>query len=306
MYRIFRFLPALILFFAPTVASYAHCSIVYPNGGETFISGTQIVLEWKIDVPHDQENWDIYFSADGGVSWEVIAENLPVSQVTYDWTVPQGDVADARIRVVQDDITVDYDDIKMFSIQANELPVELVSFEAMVDESDVQLSWSTASETNNAGFEVQQATDAGFVAIGFVSGAGTSVVGHDYQFAAGELSPGGYRFRLKQIDFDGAFEYSRETEIVVAQIETYALSKVYPNPFNPQTQFTLSLAVPQHVQLEVYDMMGRRVALLHRGILAANQAHQFTFEGHNLSGGQYIIRAIGETFEASQPALLLK
>ncbi|MEZ4700433.1 MAG: T9SS type A sorting domain-containing protein [Rhodothermales bacterium] len=111
-------LAALLLSATPVAGSYAHCSLVYPTGGETFLSGSTISLAWQIDIPHNQLNWDLYFSADGGASWEVIAEDLPVTQLLYRWKVPAGDVADARIRIVQDNETVDYESIKTFSIQA--------------------------------------------------------------------------------------------------------------------------------------------------------------------------------------------
>ena len=88
--------------------------------------------------------------------------------------------------------------------------------------------------------------------------------------------------------------------------EGYALSEVYPNPFNPQARFTLEVAETQPVLVELYDALGRRVATLHDGALAAGTAHAFTVDGRGLASGLYMVRATGETFTATRRVTLLK
>lgn len=83
-------------------------------------------------------------------------------------------------------------------------------------------------------------------------------------------------------------------------------SQVFPNPFNPQTHFTLTLAEEQRVMIAVFDLLGRRVAQLHEGRLAAGGMHRFTFEAGNLPSGLYLIRVVGETFSEVRSATLLK
>ncbi len=85
----------------------------------------------------------------------------------------------------------------------------------------------------------------------------------------------------------------------------YVLSAVYPNPFNPQASFTLALPQAQEVTVAVYDMLGRRVATLHEGMLAAQQ-HRFTLDAAGWPSGLYLVRAVGEQFAATQRAVLLK
>lgn len=189
----------------------------------------------------------------------------------------------------------------------NPIPVELVAFSATVDGSDLMLNWSTASETNNAGFEVQMLTeDNGYDVLGFVEGHGTTTEAQTYSFRAADLPVGTHTFRLKQIDFDGAFEYSGEVEATVGVVGTYRLSDVYPNPFNPQAQFTLAVASAQNVNIAIYDVMGRRVATLHEGQLDANETYNFTVDGANLASGAYFVRIAGEAFTEARRITLLK
>ena len=84
------------------------------------------------------------------------------------------------------------------------------------------------------------------------------------------------------------------------------MSAAFPNPFNPQTQLTLAVAVQQRVIVAVYDALGRRVARLHDGVLAPQQAHRFAFEAAHLPSGLYVIRATGETFAAAREVVLVR
>ncbi len=192
------------------------------------------------------------------------------------------------------------------------LPVELVAFGAQQDGGAVRLHWETASETNNAGFEVQQRSgtatggNTAWDVRGFVAGAGTTLEAQDYSYLLEGVAPGRHTFRLKQVDFDGAFTYSPEIEVAVEVPGTHALSPVYPNPFNPEAGFTLALAQAQTVRVAVYDALGREVRLLHEGAMEADYAYRFRLAGSGLPSGLYLVRAIGEHFAATQRALLLK
>ena len=97
------------------------------------------------------------------------------------------------------------------------VPVELVSFAATSDMNDVILTWYTATETNNRGFEVQRKTTGEFESINFVEGMGTTTETQNYLFRDSDLLSGTYTYRLKQMDFDGSFAYSDEVEIDIEQ-----------------------------------------------------------------------------------------
>lgn len=198
------------------------------------------------------------------------------------------------------------------SAGSNPLPVELVAFEAVTDGTQAVLRWTTASETNNAGFEVQMrvsaadAADALWEQVGFVEGRGNTARAQQYEHRVERLAAGRHVFRLKQVDYDGTFAYSPEVEVTVELPERYEMGTPHPNPFNPQTQFTLTLAREEHVNIAVFDLLGRQVALLHDGMLSANEAHRFRFEASTLPSGLYFIRAVGASFQASRSITLLK
>ena len=125
-------------------------------------------------------------------------------------------------------------------------PVELVSFNATLLDNNVKLDWTTATETNNSGFEILRFTqnDNEWKTIGFVPGFGTTTEPKSYSFIDEDVTTGTYKYRLKQIDFDGTFTYSNEIEVEVDFTpKEFVLYQNYPNPFNPSTtiKFTIHL-----------------------------------------------------------------
>ena len=194
------------------------------------------------------------------------------------------------------------DDVVLIS----KVPVELVGFNATLSGMDVTLDWQTASETNNAGFEVQMLDGENWAALGFVEGHGTTTEAQSYNYTAEDMAVGTHTFRLKQIDFDGAFEYSDELEVTVETPGTHMLTSAYPNPFNPQSQFTLAVAQDQIVTAELFNTLGQRVAVLFSGTVEANQAQLVTIDGAGLASGMYVVRVIGERFSDALSVTLLK
>ena len=90
-------------------------------------------------------------------------------------------------------------------------------------------------------------------------------------------------------------------------VDGFYLSPAYPNPFNPSTQFTLTLAESDHVTIAVFDLLGQLVQTLHDGPLAGQQTYPFTFEpAGNAPSGLYLIRATGKQFTFTERVLLLK
>ncbi len=182
------------------------------------------------------------------------------------------------------------------------LPVELTSFTASPAANKVLLAWSTATETQNAGFEIQRklvhpaAVSIGktvklcsdWTKIGFVEGTGTTSSPRSYSFTDPMQEAGIYAYRLKQINRDGSFKIYSETEVQIAlSPEQYTLSQNYPNPFNPATALSFAVHTPQHVSVKVYNMLGQEVAVLFDGIAQADLNYKLTFDGTNLSSGMY-------------------
>jgi hypothetical protein len=199
-------------------------------------------------------------------------------------------------------------------LEGSVLPVELTAFDATLDGDAVLLQWRTVSETNNAGFEVQwrkgERENGGtgkWTTTAFVEGHGTTTEAQDYTYQVPDLTSGVYTFRLKQVDFDGAFEFSPEVEVVIALTAPYVLSETYPNPIRQTGELALSVREAQHVRAEVFDVLGRRVAVLHDGTLDANRSHQLRLNSAQLRGsGLYLVRVVGERFAATRRFMLLR
>lgn len=179
------------------------------------------------------------------------------------------------------------------------VPVEFTTFSSSVSGNNVTLQWETATETNNYGFEIQRKLKGfGYEVLGFISGAGTTTELRTYFFTDSKLANGEYFYRLKQMDYDGAFAFSDEIIVEVDAPAEFVLGQNYPNPFNPSTQIEFSLAVDSKVSLYVYNLLGEKVATLVNSNLATG-VHQITFNASNLNSGVYFykLEAIGNGFD---------
>ncbi len=142
--------------------------------------------------------------------------------------------------------------------------------------------------------------------IDFIEGHGTTELPQTYSYRVDDLAPGHHAFRLKQIDFDGTFEYSPEVEIIVEMVERFVIEPAYPNPFNTEAQFRFAVQREQQVRVDLYDVLGRRVKVLYEGQPSAGQMHTLRLDGSTLPSGLYVVHMRGETFAKAQQVMLLK
>ncbi|HEY6907198.1 MAG TPA: FlgD immunoglobulin-like domain containing protein, partial [Ignavibacteriaceae bacterium] len=193
----------------------------------------------------------------------------------------------------------------------NAVPVELTSFTANNDGNNVTLSWTASTQLNNKGFEIERKTgNEDYRAIGFIKGDGTTTERKSFSYSDKNLKEGKYIYRLKQIDFDGAFKYSNEINIAIAVPNEYYLSLNYPNPFNPSTIINYSLPQKTQVKLVVYDILGSEVKTLVNAEKEAG-SYNVTWNGLNNSGqsvsaGIYIYRIQAGEFVQERKMVLLK
>ncbi|MFQ5650561.1 MAG: cohesin domain-containing protein [bacterium] len=191
------------------------------------------------------------------------------------------------------------------------VPVELASFSARVFENAVALEWLTISETNNFGFDVERSTDGeSFTRIAFVQGNGTTTEEHRYEFTDEDVEPGSYTYRLKQIDFDGAFEYSSRLKVELNAPSEFRLAQNYPNPFNPETAIQFSVPVAGRVQVIIYNSLGRAVRELVNSEYAPG-THSVTWDGRDDSGqaaasGIYLYTVKAGQFTQTRKMILAK
>lgn len=187
------------------------------------------------------------------------------------------------------------------------IPVELASFEATRTSNDIRLRWTTATETNNAGFDVQhQYRDGSFQSLEFIEGAGTTSDAETYQYTvSGNLRPGAHTFRLKQVDQDGSTHFSKTEEVIVSPQGDFELSSPSPNPFQHSTTMQLTVQESQSVTAHVYNVLGQRVQTVWNERLSANQPVPLRIEGERLPSGLYFIQVRGETFETTQKVTLV-
>jgi len=187
------------------------------------------------------------------------------------------------------------------------VPVELTSFTADVtNQGNVVLNWSTATETNNQKFDIERRTTNGeYNKIGAVTGAGTTTEPQFYSFTDNTVSNGKYYYRLKQIDFDGTYEYLKEIEVDVNSPATFILGQNFPNPFNPETKIEYSIPENGYVKLSVYNVVGEQVAELVNGITEAG-SHEMVFDASGLPSGAYFYKLQTENSIQVKKMLLTK
>ena len=196
------------------------------------------------------------------------------------------------------------------------LPVELVYFYAEVYEDSILLKFGTATEVSNYGFEIQRAqNNLNFEMIGFVDGNGNSNSPKDYTFADSLVEMSGIvYYRLKQIDFNGTFDYSDTVSVnLVSDVNLenssipnwFELSQNYPNPFNSSTNFQINVAKMSEITMELFDSNGQKIKTLFSGELYPG-TYSYQLNMNDFSSGTYLIKFLSNNYSTIKKILLLK
>ena len=191
-------------------------------------------------------------------------------------------------------------------IRSSVTPVELASFDARVIENRIYLQWTTESESNNLGFEVEmkRGEEQLWQKVAFVKGAGTTNEPRSYSYSEEHDRPGDIEYRLKQIDTNGDFAWSKVIQVTVSAPQEFVLEQNYPNPFNPTTTINYNVARQSRVKLVVYNMLGREVATLVDGVKSVGN-YSVRFDAANLGTGTYIYRmSVGDKVFTKKMILL--
>ncbi len=192
-------------------------------------------------------------------------------------------------------------DLGAYEAAGTPLPVDLAAFTATADGQTVALAWQTLTETQNAGFAVEQRDEeeGSWREVAFVAGAGTTTAPQAYRHTLAHVPYGRHAFRLRQVDFDGTATPSAAVEVAVGLAAPYALA-AYPNPVARSATIDVTAREAQRVTVAVYDVLGRRVATLFDGEVAASTTERLALPAHGLASGLYVVRATGERFSATQ------
>ena len=232
----------------------------------------------------------VYYTSDGGANWTL--QNIPSVEYLY------------RAYFCDSNCGWASGHLGTIISTVNPVPVELTSFTAVANKNTLTLSWQTATETNNSGFEVQRKVTE-WESIGFVNGRGTTTKESSYSFIDENLKDGEYQYRLKQIDFDGSFEYSEIINVNILSTTDYTLDQNFPNPFNPSTTIKYSLPSGGNVKLTILNSIGEEIETLvneyeDKGI------HEVVFNAKNVSSGIYFYKLESGNFRSVKKMILLK
>lgn len=312
-------------FYVDTVYAFVLTPITYPHPPALLVvnaSNTQqkVTLNWTPGSAPVGELWGYQLQrkvglpdSDSAYVTIAILDSLMLSYEDFD--VELNETYTYRIRSLVMGFNSVYGNEATAYVPAV-VPVELLSFSSSVIDNDVTLNWTTATETNNSGFQIERRETKNerseyWINIGFVNGNGTTTESKTYSFKDENLSAGKYQYRLKQIDFDGTFEYSNSIEAEILPPAKFSLEQNYPNPFNPST--TIKYSIPDvgtglavsNVTLKVFDVLGNEVATLVNEVKPAGN-YKVEFNASNLATGVYYYKIIAGDFVQTKKMILLK
>ncbi len=245
-----------------------------------------------------ENRFQMFKSTDGGASWSGVA---------------------CTVFMTDNIITVDgQNDLSRWTVGDFNapLPIQLSSFTATMLDRGVRLDWMTISELNNYGFHVQRRSNSESpwrrISASLIPGNGTTNTPHRYSFVDTAPSSRTTQYRLEQIDLDGTIHFTEPIEIVGATsvVETapreFGLKQNYPNPFNPSTEVKFSVENTARTTLEVFNLLGERVATVFDEIAEAGRYYQVRLDAANLSSGTYLYRLQSGDKTQSKRMLVLK
>lgn len=173
------------------------------------------------------------------------------------------------------------------------LPVEMTYFTGKVkDQNNVQLDWGTATEIDNEGFDIERSIDGqSYEKVGFVAGNGTSYNEQSYSYTDINVPAGKWYYRLKQVDGDGAYEYSQVITVNISS-EIKELAKVFPNPTRGAFTIELNQVNTDNVTISLHDRVGRII----RTTTYDNRQNTYSFDNSDLPSGIYFVKVAAGNF----------
>jgi photosystem II stability/assembly factor-like uncharacterized protein len=286
------------------------------SGGNGLLKSTDYGATWTLQPGFTQSMWGVHVQpTDGnvviagcyscGTSWRTKNGGQTWTQISISGSNYQYAIADSMTQFAAQSSGFYKLESDFF------VPVELASFNAQLVDRDVILNWTTATELNNQGFEIEHSIDdENFNKVGFVPGFGTTSELKSYSFRISNVDAGVQYYRLKQIDFDGTSTIYNSVEIFGPVPSNFVLNQNHPNPFNPSTTISFSLPVESSVTIKLFNMLGQEVAQITSSDFQAGN-HNLEFNAKELSSGAYIYileanGVNGLSFKSTRKMLLLR
>lgn len=195
---------------------------------------------------------------------------------------------------------------KIYKFIPTVVPVELLSFNASVVDGKVLLQWYTSTETNNAGFKIERSTNGSdYEEIFFVGGNGTTTNRNVYSYLDESVRSGVYYYRLKQIDYDGSFEYLNVAAVDLGMPGGFLLEQNYPNPFNPKTIINYQISKEGLVTLKLYDVLGNEIKTLINDQKSSGN-YSVELDASELPSGIYYFQLVAGSYSSTKKLIVLK
>ncbi len=235
----------------------------------------------------------------------VLGGTKPQSNLSYVYTLTAADLANlgsVALRQGANAYSMKVDGMKVTTQWSDIIPVELTSFNAVSNGKNVNINWTTSTETNNLGFELYRNN----LKIAFVKGKGTTTEKQNYFYNDNNLNSGKYNYQLFQIDYDGtrSLVASTETEVNVTPVD-FGLSQNYPNPFNPSTNISFSIPKATNVKITIFNAIGKEIAVLVNGNYESG-THNITWNANNIASGMYFYKMEAGNFTSTKKMMLIR
>ncbi|MBE2280347.1 MAG: carboxypeptidase regulatory-like domain-containing protein [Ignavibacteriaceae bacterium] len=281
--------------------NYLKCALYGIKGEVKGAGGEPVKAEIRI-TGHDIHNSQIYSDSLTGGYMRVAAPG------NYNITFSAAGYVSQTINGVS--VTPHSTTTLNIELQPEVVPVNLVSFTAERNGNVVEINWITASENNNAGFEIERVYGNSSETLGFIKGQGNSISYNHYKFV--DHNPVSHKcgYRIKQVDFNGSYEYSQTIEIEPVQEFSFVLNQNYPNPVLisngvVQTSIRFKTGLSGEVSLRVYDILGNLIDEPVNGFLEAGN-HLINLNCEKFTSGVYFCELKSANFVSKIKMLFIK
>jgi len=280
--------------------TFAHVLLDSPKGGENFDPNEIVEIRWRILVEHEIENWDLYFSPDGGDTWEELAIDLPATQLSFTWTVPDIVASNARIRIVMDNVLDNYDNESTDFAIGVYIPLKLnypMGNENFLYNTTEQISWQVNGSVSFDSWKVLFSVDGGYSWMEITKDLPPTTL--KYNWTVPNMSTTLARIKVEMNiggtiyqDISGIFRISENVVTGLSDDEAQKINmSVYPNPFRQQTTIRLNLIKPTAVKLTIYNQIGKLVYVRAiEGLVSG--IHTINWQPTSVSTGIYYYRLL--------------